>query len=337
MLVVMKPGASNEDIQRVLQKVEKLGFESHTLPGPTRNCIAITGNKASIDDGEFLTLNNVFEVIRVSKPYKLVSRDFHPDNTVVKINDQVSIGDGSLVVMAGPCSVESYEQTKIIADSVKKSGAKILRGGAYKPRTSPYSFQGLKEEGLKILRQVGDEVGIPVITEVKDTETLPLVKEYSDILQIGARNMANFTLLEKVGQVNMPVMLKRGMAATIEELLLAAEYIMKEGNHQVFFCERGVRTFEPMTRNTLDLSAVVMLKRLSHLPVIVDPSHGVGINFGVPPLARAGVAIGADGIMVEVHHKPSEALSDGQQALLPEEFEKLYSQLSKIHQVVYPF
>jgi 3-deoxy-7-phosphoheptulonate synthase len=326
MLIVMKMDASPEQIEGVVNKAEGYGLKAHPIPGAQRTAIGITGNLGSIDRGMFESLTGVLEVIRVSHPYKLVSREFKPDDTLVEVRG-VTIGGPNLVVMAGPCSVESYEQTSRIARHVKAAGAHILRGGAYKPRTSPYSFQGLGIEGLEILARVRDEVGLPVVTEAMDIDVLDAVADYADIVQIGARNMQNYTLLKRAGRCGRPILLKRGMTATITELLLAAEYILDQGNPKVILCERGIRTFADHTRNTLDLAAVPAVKSISHLPIIADPSHAAGRRDKVLALARASVAVGADGLMVEVHDAPERALSDGEQALLPEEFVRLMEEV----------
>jgi 3-deoxy-7-phosphoheptulonate synthase len=333
MLIVMKAGATDKEVEDVLQIIRDLGFKPHAMPGATRTAIGITGNQGAIDPAHFENLAGVGEAIRVSKPYKLVSRDLKSEDTIIKIGD-AEIGGSEPAIIAGPCAVESLEQTMEIAQIVAESGVKFFRGGAFKPRTSPYSFQGLGEEGLKILARVREEFGLKIVTEVLDTETSDLVVEYADVLQIGARNMQNFSLLRRVGQSAKPVMLKRGMSATLEELLLAAEYIMAEGNYNVVLCERGVRTFADHTRNTLDLSIVPAVQNRSHLPIIVDPSHGTGKRHKVIPLARAAIAVGADGIMVEVHNHPERALSDGPQALLPEMFKQLVEEVRLIHTVL---
>ncbi|HUI30836.1 MAG TPA: 3-deoxy-7-phosphoheptulonate synthase [Candidatus Acidoferrales bacterium] len=329
MLIVMDTNATDEQITLVEDKIRSLGWTPHEIPGSLRIAIGITGNNGAVDSGLFLNLPGVVECIPVSKPYKLVSRDVKSENTVVHLKN-VSIGMKELVLMAGPCSVESRSQINEIAEFVKSQGVQVLRGGAYKPRTSPYSFQGLKEEGLKYLREAADRYGLSVVTEVKDTETLPLVSDYSDLLQIGARNMHNFSLLEAVGRLKKPVLLKRGLAATIEEWMMAAEYIASQGNYDIVLCERGIRTFETYTRNTLDLNAVPLVKHLSHLPIVVDPSHGTGSWELVEPMALAAVAAGADGLMIEVHPHPEKALSDGRQSLRPEKFIELTEKLRKI-------
>ncbi len=333
MLIVMNAGASGDEIANVIRVIEALGFRAHPMPGATRTAIGVTGNQGAVDLSHFENLAGVAEAIRVTKPYKLISLDLRPDPTVIDVGG-AKIGDGSLAMMAGPCAVESREQAFATAEAVARSGAKFFRGGAFKPRTSPYSFSGLGEEALKILDEIRREFDLKIVSEVLDSETVELVEKYSDMIQIGARNMQNFTLLKRVGRSKLPVLLKRGMAATLEEWLLAAEYIMTEGNYQIVLCERGVRTFAQHTRNTLDLAAVPAVRRISHLPVIVDAAHGTGRSYMVTPLARAGVAVGADGIMVEVHSRPDEALSDGAQALTIAEFEEMSRQLHAIHEVV---
>lgn len=332
MLIVMDKNATDEQIEGVEDKIRSLGWTPHEIPGSLRIAIGITGNKDIVDPGLFTNLSGVVECIPVSKPYKLVSRDVKSEDTVVRLKN-VSIGIKQLVLMAGPCSIESKSQIMEIAEFVKSQGVQVLRGGAYKPRTSPYSFQGLKEEGLRYLREAAYRYGLSVVTEVKDTETVPLVSDYSDLLQIGARNMHNFSLLEAVGRTRKPVLLKRGLAATIEEWLMAAEYIASQGNYNIVLCERGIRTFETYTRNTLDLNAVPLVKQLSHLPIIVDPSHGTGSWELVTPMALAAVAAGADGLMIEVHPHPEKALSDGRQSLKPEKFAELVEKLRKISAV----
>ncbi len=325
----MDRSASGEDVGRVVAAAEKLGLKAHPIPGAQRTAIGITGNKGTVTPAAFENLPGVLEVIRVSHPYKLVSREFHPEDTVVSIGG-VAVGGAHVVVLAGPCAVESLEQTLTIAKAVKGLGAHLLRGGAYKPRTSPYSFQGLGEEGLRILAAAREATGLPVVTEVLDTSTLDLVAAYADGLQIGARNMQNFELLKMAGRSGKPILLKRGMSATLEEFLLAAEYVLAEGNPNVVLCERGVRTFNDFTRNTLDLAVVPAVERLSHLPILVDPSHGTGRRDKVLPMSRAAVAAGADGLAIEVHHRPEEALSDGPQALTPELFGDLIAKVRPI-------
>jgi 3-deoxy-7-phosphoheptulonate synthase len=333
MLIVMRPEATDEQVEKVLEAVRELGLRPHPMPGATRTAIGITGNSGAIDPAHFDYLPGVAEAIRVSKPYKLVGRDLKHDNTVVRVGNG-EIGGAEPAIIAGPCAVESFDQTMEIAEIVAACGTKFFRGGAFKPRTSPYSFQGLGEEGLKILAEVRNRFGMNIVTEVLDVETLDMVEEYADLMQIGARNMQNFSLLKRVGQAGKPVMLKRGMSATLDELLLAAEYVMSEGNYNVILCERGIRTFADHTRNTLDLSIVPAVQALSHLPIIVDPSHGTGRRDKVIPMARAAIAAGANGIMVEVHNHPERALSDGPQALLPEMFEQLSADITAIHDVL---
>jgi 3-deoxy-7-phosphoheptulonate synthase len=335
MLIVMKHSASEAQTAAVVRVIKELGFEAHTMTGSSRTAIGITGNQSPIDPSRFETLPGVSEVIRVSKPYKLVTRDFRPEKTVVRVGD-ATIGGDDLAIIAGPCAVESRAQALAIAQAVQKSGARFFRGGAFKPRTSPYAFQGLGEEGLMILGEIRETYGLKIVTEALDEPGVDLVERYGDIIQIGARSMQNFTLLKRVGKSSLPVLLKRGPAATLDEWLLAAEYVMSEGNYQVILCERGIRTFVQHARNTLDLAAIPAVRRLSHLPVIVDPSHGTGKNYMVTPLARAGVAVGADGVIVEVHDQPTEALSDGAQALTLDQYERLVSEVRSIHEVIAP-
>jgi 3-deoxy-7-phosphoheptulonate synthase len=318
----MRSHAGDEEIARVCEKIESLGFRPHVMPGAERTAIGITGNHGPVDAAEFESLPGVAEAIPVSKPYKLVSREVKPDNTVVDVAG-VPVGGPELTLCAGPCSVESREQILASAQAVKASGAQLLRGGAYKPRTSPYAFQGLAEEGLKYLAEARDATGLGVVTEAIDVETFDLVEHYADCIQIGARNMQNFSLLRRAGRSRKPILLKRGMSSTLEEFLMAAEYILSEGNYQVILCERGVRTFTDHTRNTLDLSVVPAVKSLSHLPIIVDPSHGTGKRDKVHPMALASVAAGAAGLIVEVHPNPDRALSDGYQSLDPEQFQAM--------------
>ena len=333
MLVVMDKGATPEMVATICREIEKAGLKAHPMPGALRTAIGVTGNKQQIDADHILALGGVKEIIHVTKPFKLVSREFYPEDSVIDVNG-IAVGGKNLVTMAGPCAVESREQCMIIAERVAGSGARIFRGGAYKPRTSPYSFQGLEEEGLKILAEVREKFGLAIVTEAIDTEVLDLVSEYADIIQIGARNMQNYSLLKKAGRQQKPVLLKRGMAATLEEFLMAAEYVMNEGNHNIILCERGVRTFADHTRNTLDLSSVPYVKRTSHLPIIVDPSHGTGIVHKVLPLSRAAIAVGADGLLVEVHHDPANALSDGPQSLTPDNFDGLMKEIRAIGSVL---
>ena len=325
MLVVMKPHATQAEIDAVLERIRGMGLQPHAIPGAQRVAIGITGNKGGLDPGQFETLPGVADAIRVSQPFKLVSREVKEEDTVVDVGG-VEVGGRRIVVMAGPCSVESRAQVLEAAAGVKAAGARLLRGGAFKPRTSPYEFQGLAEEGLKLLALAREQTGLKVVTEVMDVESLPMVADYADLLQIGARNMQNYSLLKQLGTVKKPILLKRGPCATLKEWLMAAEYVVHAGNYQVALCERGIRTFETMTRNTLDLNAVPVLKALTHLPVVVDPSHGIGLRRHVAAMARAGIAAGADGIIVEVHPQPDRALSDGHQSLTPGEFEGLMKQ-----------
>lgn len=333
MLIVMKPDATEADIGRVVEVIEKLGFRAHPLPGENRTAIGVTGNKGSVDPTHFENLSGVAEAIRVTKPYKLISNDLRPEPSVVRVGNS-SIGGGELAMIAGPCAVESAEQVFSVAEVVAESGAKFFRGGAFKPRTSPYAFQGKGEDGLKILAEVRDRFGLNIVTEAMDEHGIDLVERYGDCIQIGARNMQNFSLLKYAGQTRKPILLKRGLSATLDEFLLAAEYIMSEGNYDVILCERGIRTFADHARNTLDISIVPAIRKLSHLPVIIDPSHASGHNYMVDPLARAGVAVGADGLIIEVHPCPEEALCDGAQALTPGQYLELYSQVRKIHELL---
>ncbi len=333
MLIVMDAAATAEDVSRVVSAVRSLGLQAHPIPGAQRTAIGITGNRGTVDPGAFENLPGVTEVIPVSAPYKLVSREAKRENTIVSIGG-VPVGGPRLAIVAGPCAVESETQAIEIGRRVKEAGATHYRGGAYKPRTSPYSFQGLGLEGLKILSRVRAETGLPIITEVLDTETIDEVAEHADCLQVGARNMQNFSLLKRLGRLRKPVLLKRGMSATIEELLLSAEYLLSEGNYEVILCERGVRTFADHTRNTLDLSVVPYVQRISHLPIVVDPSHGTGKRAKVLPLSRAAIAVGADGLLIEVHHEPEHALSDGPQAILPEMFRELVEEARRLAPVV---
>ena len=335
MLVVMQAHATPDQVRAVCEKIGALGYRAHSIPGAERTAIGITGNQGEIETGTLDEMPGVQEVIRVTKPYKLVSRDFRQDNTVVTFpGTDAAIGGPALAIMAGPCAIENREQAFAVAERVHHAGAQFFRGGAYKPRTSPYSFQGMGEDGLRIMADVREKFGLRIVTEAVDNESLDLVEEYADIIQIGARNMQNFSLLKRAGRASKPVLLKRGMSATLEELLMAAEYVMSEGNYNVILCERGVRTFADHTRNTLDLSLIPAVQRLSHLPIIVDPSHGTGKRNKVTPLSRAAVAVGADGLMVEVHHDPDKALSDGIQSLYPEQFDELMEQIRQIAPVV---
>ncbi|HEV2276653.1 MAG TPA: 3-deoxy-7-phosphoheptulonate synthase [Acidobacteriaceae bacterium] len=336
MLVVMKAQATEQEVQAVCEHIESLGFRAHPMPGAQRTAIGITGNQGEVDRGNIEEMSGVAEVIRVTKPYKLVSRDVKEDDTIVRFpGTNATIGGAQVAMIAGPCSIESREQAFAIAEQVALAGAQFFRGGAYKPRTSPYAFQGLGEEALKIMAEVRDRFGLRIVTEAIDHETLELVAEYADIIQIGARNMQNFSLLKAAGRKRKPVLLKRGLAATLDEFLMAAEYIMSEGNYEVILCERGVRTFADHTRNTLDLSIVPAVQRLSHLPIIVDPSHGTGKRNKVLPLGRAAIAVGGDGLIVEVHHQPDKALSDGMQSILPDQFVQLMDECSQIAQVLH--
>jgi 3-deoxy-7-phosphoheptulonate synthase len=335
MLVVMKAQATDEQIRSVCQKIEALGYRPHAMPGAQRTAIGITGNKGEVEQGTLEEMPGVQEVIKVSKPYKLVSRDVKDESTIIRFaGTAATIGGPGLAIVAGPCAIESREQAFAVAQRVHRAGAQFFRGGAYKPRTSPYSFQGLGEEGLRIMAEIRHQYGMKIITEAIDNESLDLVEEYADMIQIGARNMQNFSLLKRAGRARKPVLLKRGMSATLEEFLMAAEYILSEGNYNVALCERGVRTFADHTRNTLDLSLIPAVQRLSHLPIFVDPSHGTGKRNKVTPLSRAAVAVGADGLMVEVHNKPDEAMSDGPQSLFPDQFDELMKQVRQIAAVV---
>jgi 3-deoxy-7-phosphoheptulonate synthase len=335
MLVVMQAHATPDEVRAVCQKIESLGYKPHPMPGAERTAIGITGNRDSIEPGTLDEMPGVQEVILVTKPYKLVSREIRPDNTIIRFaGTDATVGGPGLAIMAGPCAVESREQAFAIAERVCRAGAQFFRGGAYKPRTSPYSFQGLEEEGLRIMAEVREQFGMKIVTEAIDHASLALVEEYADIIQIGARNMQNFSLLKRAGRAKKPVLLKRGMSATLEEFLMAAEYVMSEGNYNVILCERGVRTFADHTRNTLDLSIIPAVQRLSHLPILVDPSHGTGKRNKVTPLSRGAVAVGADGLIVEVHHQPDKALSDGMQSLYPDQFDELMAQVRQIAPVV---
>ena len=333
MLIVMKPDATDKEVERVLQIIETLGFRPHTMPGASRTAIGITGNNGAVDPAHFENLPGVADAIRVTKPYKLISKDLRPEKSVIKVGN-ATIGGDELAIIAGPCAVENAEQVFKVAETVARSGAKFFRGGAFKPRTSPYAFQGMGEDGLKILAEVRDQFGLNIVTEAMDERGIDLVVKYGDCIQIGARNMQNFSLLKYAGQTRKPVLLKRGLSATLDEFLLAAEYVMAEGNYDVILCERGIRTFGNHARNTLDLSIVPAVHRMTHLPIIVDPSHGTGRNYMVNPLARAGVAVGADGLIIEVHPCPEEALCDGAQALTPEQYAELAEQVRAIHAIL---
>lgn len=335
MLVVMQAQATEEQVRAVCEKIESLGYRAHPIPGAQRTAVGITGNKGLVEVATLEEMPGVQEVIRVSKAYKLVSRDVKAENTVITFpGSDAKIGGDTFAVIAGPCAVESREQAFAVAERVARTGARFFRGGAYKPRTSPYAFQGLGEEGLQILAEIRDHFGLCIVTEAIDHESLELVEKYADVIQIGARNMQNFSLLRRAGRSPRPVLLKRGMSATLEEFLMAAEYVMSEGNYNVILCERGVRTFADHTRNTLDLSIIPAVQRVSHLPILVDPSHGTGKRNKVLPLSRAAVAVGADGLIVEVHCDPDRALSDGVQSIYPDQFDELMSEVRQIAAVI---
>jgi len=335
MLVVMKAQATPEQIQAVCDHIEQLGFRAHPLPGAQRTAIGITGNKGEVDRGNLEALSGVAEVIRVSKAYKLASRDIKEEDTVIRFaGTDAAIGGRSLAIIAGPCSIENRDQAFAIAEQVAAAGAQFFRGGAFKPRTSPYAFQGLGIEALRILAEIRDRYGLRIVTEALDNESLDLVAEWADVIQIGARNMHNFSLLKRAGRQQKPVLLKRGLSATLEEFLMSAEYVMSEGNYQVILCERGVRTFADHARNTLDLSIIPAIRRLSHLPILVDPSHATGKRDSVLPMSRAAIASGADGILVEVHNQPDKALSDGPQSIYPDQFVRMMDELEQIAPVV---
>jgi 3-deoxy-7-phosphoheptulonate synthase len=337
MIIVLRPNATDENIEHVLERIRELGFKPHLSRGEMRTLIGVIGGEGKLQAEPFLAIPGVEQVLPILKPFKLASREFHPGDTVVEVkggDKTVRIGGGSLALIAGPCAIEGEAILDEIAGAVKKAGANILRGGAFKPRTSPYSFQGLGEEGLRILRDVGHKHGMPVVTEVMDPRQVPLVERYGDMFQIGARNMQNFDLLKEVGQTHKPVLMKRGMSATVRDMLMSAEYILSEGNPDVVLCERGVRSFEDSTRNMLDLSSVPNVKGQSHLPIIVDPSHATGRPDLIPSMARAALAAGADGVHVEVHSCPEKALSDGPQALLPKQYAALTEDLRKLAQLM---
>jgi len=331
----MKADATEREIADVVRVISEMGLRPHPLPGAQRTAIGITGNNSSVEATHFETLPGVAEAIRVSKPYKLVTLDLKPEKTIIKVGD-AEIGGDELAIIAGPCAVENHAQAFAVAEAVKRSGARFFRGGAFKPRTSPYAFQGLGEEGLKILAEVREAFGLKIVTEAIDEHSVDLVERYGDVLQIGARNMQNFSLLRRAGRSHLPVLLKRGLSAMLDEWLLAAEYVMSEGNYNVILCERGVRTFAQHTRNTLDLAAIPAVRRISHLPVLVDPSHGTGKNYMVTPMARAGVAAGADGLIIEVHNQPEKALSDGAQSLTLDQYHQLVAEVREIHNVIAP-
>lgn len=331
----MKVDATESDVETIVAIVNELGYRAHPMPGAQRTAIGITGNQGAVDASRFENLPGVAEVVRVSKPYKLVTLELRPEKTIVRVGD-ATIGGDELAIIAGPCAIESRNQAFAIAEAVRRTGARFFRGGAFKPRTSPYAFQGLGEEGMKILAEIRETYGLKIVTEAMDETGVDLVERYGDMIQIGARNMQNFSLLRRAGRSHLPILLKRGLAATLDEWLLAAEYIMSEGNYNVVLCERGIRTFADHTRNTLDLAAIPAVRRISHLPVIVDPSHGTGKNYMVNPLARAGVAVGADGLIIEVHDQPERALCDGAQALTFAQYYELVSEAKAIHEVVTP-
>ena len=330
MVVVMQEGATEDQIQSVINKLMEMGFDIHRSTGARQTVLGAVGALVDFDTRDIELLEGVAEVVRISAPYKLASRHFRPEGSVIQLGKGVAVGGEQVVMMAGPCSVESAQQMESIAALVARLGVRVLRGGAFKPRTSPYSFQGLGKEGLRLMRAAADAHDLLVVSEVMDHTQIPMMMDYVDVLQVGARNMQNYNLLKEVGKVPKPVLLKRGISATLEELLLSAEYIMAGGNYNVILCERGIRTFESYTRNTLDISAIPVIKKLSHLPIIVDPSHGTGRRDKVPPMARAAVAAGADGLLVEVHDDPEKALSDGAQALYPAQLERLMKELRMI-------
>lgn len=326
-MVVMRQDATSEQVERVVRAIEEMGYEARPMGGRSRMAIGVVGNDGAVDPARFVDMPGVREAVPVSQPYKQVSREWRNEDTVISLPGGVRIGDGSVSLIAGPCAVESHDQIVEVALALKEAGADALRGGAFKPRTSPYSFQGLGEAGLELLARAREASGLPVVTEVLEPDKVSVVAEYADVLQVGARNMQNYPLLRRLGRLRQPILLKRGMSATISELLLAAEYIMAEGNDQVIFCERGVRSFDPATRNLLDLSAIPIVKSRSHLPILADPSHGTGVRAMVAPLALAAVAAGADGLLLEVHPDPAVALSDGAQSLYPEQFAELAAQI----------
>jgi 3-deoxy-7-phosphoheptulonate synthase len=334
MILTLKPGTKKGEIDKIVSKIKKLGFSPHISKGRERTIIGVVGANAIRARELFEALPVVESITPISKPYKLVSREFKRENTIIKIRDGLEIGGRRIIIMAGPCAVEEKNLLISIAKKVKEAGATVLRGGAFKPRTSPYSFQGLGKEGLEYLEEAREETGLAIVTEVMDTRDVALVAKYADIMQIGARNMQNFNLLKEVGKCNKPILLKRGMAATVTELFMSAEYILSSGNKKVILCERGIKTFEDITRNTLDISAVGLVKELSHLPIIVDPSHATGRRSLIAPISKAAIATGADGLIIEVHTHPEEALSDGAQSLLPKDFERLIKELGKIAKAI---
>ena len=332
MLIIMNQGATQQDVDKVRLFIEKKGFTAHISMGEVHTVIGAVGGKV-IDPRDIELLAGVSEVIRITSSYKLVSRVFQPEDTVVEVNG-VKFGGNNLGMIAGPCTVESYEQMDKTAAALKKSGVRILRGGAFKPRTSPYAFQGMGEEGLEIIRAVADKHKMAVTSEIMEISQIPLFEKYVDIFQVGARNMQNFNLLKELGMIRKPIMIKRGLSATFEEWLMSAEYIMAGGNREVMLCERGIRTFERITRNTLDLSAIPVIKKVSHLPILIDPSHGTGLRDKVAPMSRASVAAGCDGLIIEVHYEPDTALCDGAQSLYPKEYDRLYKDIKKIAPIV---
>lgn len=334
MLVVMKQSASDPEVRRVVETIQEMGYEARPMPGKQRTAIGLVGNDGKVDDARLGALGGVLKVIHVSQPYKQVSREWQPEPTIIELENGTRIGGNEVVVMAGPCSVESESQILETAHHLREAGATVLRGGAFKPRTSPYSWQGLGPKGLELLARAREETGLAVVTEALETELVELVAEHADIIQIGARNMQNYPLLRRAGQTGKPILLKRGFAATIKELLLSAEYILAEGNEQVILCERGVRSFDNHTRNLLDLTAIPVVHALSHLPIIADPSHGTGIRAKVIPMARAAVAAGADGLMIEVHPEPDRARSDGAQSLAPPHFDEMMDQVGPIAKAI---
>jgi 3-deoxy-7-phosphoheptulonate synthase len=334
MLIVMQHGATPRQIDDVVRTIEDMGYQARPMPGKQRTTVGLVGNDGKVDASRLAGLEGVLDIIHVSQPYKQVSREWKTENTLVRLPGGLVIGGDEIVVMAGPCSVESESQLLAAAHAVREAGAAILRGGAFKPRTSPYAFQGLGKKGLELLKKAREETGLLIVTEVMESETVDLVAEVADIIQIGARNMQNFALLKRVGRTRKPILLKRGIAATITELLLSAEYLLAEGNDQVILCERGIRSFDPATRNVFDLTAIPLVHKLSHLPIIADPSHATGLRDKVTPMARAAVAAGADGLMIEVHPQPEKALSDGAQSLTPEQFSELMKQVRAIADVI---
>jgi 3-deoxy-7-phosphoheptulonate synthase len=334
MLIVMQHGATPRQIDDVVRTIEDMGYQARPMPGKQRTTVGLVGNDGKVDASRLAGLDGVLDIIHVSQPYKQVSREWKTENTLVRLPGGLTIGGDEVVVMAGPCSVESESQLLAAAHAVREAGAAILRGGAFKPRTSPYAFQGLGKKGLELLRKAREETGLLIVTEVMESDMVDLVAEVADIIQIGARNMQNFALLKRVGRTRKPILLKRGIAATITELLLSAEYLLAEGNDQVILCERGIRSFDPATRNVFDLTAIPLVHKLSHLPIIADPSHATGLRDKVTPMARAAVAAGADGLMIEVHPQPEKALSDGAQSLTPEQFSELMKQVRAIADVI---